>query len=105
MCILCGVGTSPWFYCFQERDLCSSLEDRAHIELTSSFEFTPTLKFAREGKKLHQFVPKYAELTKGFIRLLKKGVPFVWDGTAQMEFDALNHMLTHTPLLHPSDYC
>jgi hypothetical protein len=29
-------------------------------------------------KKLHQFIPNYVELTKGFTRLLKKGRDFVW---------------------------
>jgi len=53
---------------------------------------------------LCRFIPKYMELTKGFIRLLMKGVPFVWDDTAQTTFDALKHTLTNTPLLHPSGY-
>lgn len=28
---------------------------------------------------LRCFVVNYAELTKGFMHLLKKGVPFIWD--------------------------
>ena len=28
---------------------------------------------------LHRFVSNYVELTKAFMRLLKKGVPFIWD--------------------------
>ena len=32
---------------------------------------------------LRRFIVNYAELTKGFMRLLKKGVPFIWDDRAQ----------------------
>jgi hypothetical protein len=59
-----------------------------------------------QGKEnfLHRFICNYAELTKGFMRLLQKDTPFIWDDTAQFSFDALKHALTHTPLLHPPDY-
>lgn len=34
-----------------------------------------------QGKEtfLRRFTTNYVEITKGFMRLLKKGVPFVWD--------------------------
>ena len=32
---------------------------------------------------LCRFIVKYTEITKGFMRLLKKGVPFIWDDWAQ----------------------
>ena len=32
---------------------------------------------------LRRFIANYAEITKGFMRLLRKGVPFVWDDFAQ----------------------
>jgi hypothetical protein len=59
-----------------------------------------------QGKEnfLHRFICNYAELTKGFMRLLQKDTPFIWDDTAQCSFDALKHALTHTPLLHPPNY-
>lgn len=38
------------------------------------------------------------------MRLLKKGVPFVWDDRAQQYFDALKKDPTSTPLLSPLDY-
>ena len=38
---------------------------------------------------LRRFIANYAEITKGFMRLLRKGVPFVWDDFAQRSFDAL----------------
>jgi len=35
------------------------------------------------------FVANYAEITKGLMRLLKKGVPFIWDEQAQRYFNRL----------------
>ena len=53
---------------------------------------------------LRRFIPTYAELTKGFTRLLKQNIPFFWDEIADRSFDALKHALTHAPLLHPPNY-
>jgi hypothetical protein len=59
-----------------------------------------------QGKEnfLRRFIPNYAELTLGFMRLLKKGFEFVWDTTANKAFKALKLSLTRTPLLFPPDY-
>jgi hypothetical protein len=59
-----------------------------------------------QGKSnfLRHFVANYAKITKGFMRLLKKRVPFCWDELAQHSFKALKHALTYAPLLSPSDY-
>jgi hypothetical protein len=59
-----------------------------------------------QGKEnfLRRFIPNYAELTKGFTRLLKKGYEFVWDDTTNKSFEALKLALTRTPLLFPPDY-
>jgi hypothetical protein len=46
-----------------------------------------------------RFIANYVEITKGFMRLLNKDVPFYWDDAAQRSFDALKHALTMTPLL------
>jgi len=35
---------------------------------------------------------------------LKKEIPFIWDELSQRYFDALKHVLTNVPLLHPLDY-
>jgi hypothetical protein len=48
---------------------------------------------------LWRFIANYAEITKGFMRLLKKGVPFHWDEDAQHSFKALKCTLTFAPLL------
>jgi hypothetical protein len=50
---------------------------------------------------LRCFVPNYANIMKGFMRLLKKGVPFYWDEATQCSFDALKKVLVSTPLLSP----
>ena len=53
---------------------------------------------------LRRFIVNYAEITKGFMRLLKKGVPFIWDDRAQRSFDALKAALTSMPVISPPDY-
>jgi hypothetical protein len=53
---------------------------------------------------LRRFITNYAEITKGFMCLLKKYVPFFWDEAAQRSFDALKHALTTAPLLQPPNY-
>jgi hypothetical protein len=53
---------------------------------------------------LRCFIANYAEITKGFMCLLKKGVPFYWDEAAQCSFEALKCALTSAPLLWPPNY-
>jgi hypothetical protein len=53
---------------------------------------------------LRRFIPNYAEITRGFTRLLKKGSEFVWDTIANNAFEALKLSLTRAPLLFPPDY-
>jgi hypothetical protein len=53
---------------------------------------------------LRHFIPNYAELTKGFTWLLKKGYEFVWDDMTNKAFEALKLSLTRTPLMFPLDY-
>jgi hypothetical protein len=53
---------------------------------------------------LRRIIANYAEITKGFMRLLNKDIPFFWDGAAQRSFDALKHALTTAPLLWPPNY-
>jgi hypothetical protein len=59
-----------------------------------------------QGKEnfLRHFITNYAELTKGFTQLLKKGYDFVWDNTANKSFEALKIALTHIPLLFSPNY-
>lgn len=53
---------------------------------------------------LRRFIPNYAELTKGFTRLLKQNILFIWDEITDRSFYVLKHALTHAPLLHPPNY-
>jgi hypothetical protein len=53
---------------------------------------------------LHHFIPNYAEITCGFMRLLKNGSEFVWDTIANNTFKALKLSLTRALLLFPPDY-
>ena len=53
---------------------------------------------------LRQFIANYAEITKGFMRLLKKQVPFSWDERAQRSFEALKKSISSAPILSPPDY-
>ena len=59
-----------------------------------------------QGKEkfLCRFVCNYEERTHGFMRLLKKDTPFIWDDFAQCVFDNLKHALTHAPVLQPPNY-
>jgi hypothetical protein len=50
------------------------------------------------------FVINYAEITKGFMCLLKKWVPLYWDEASQCSFEALKCALTSAPLLMPPHY-
>jgi hypothetical protein len=43
-------------------------------------------------------------ITKGFMHLLKKETPFIWDERAKESFDALKKSLVSTPLLKPLEY-
>jgi hypothetical protein len=53
---------------------------------------------------LRCFITNYAKITKGFMHLLKKYVPFYWDDVAQHSFEALKHALTTAPLVRPPNY-
>jgi hypothetical protein len=59
-----------------------------------------------QGKEnfLRNFIPNYADITRGFTRLLKKDLEFVWDTIANNAFKALKLSLTRAPLLFPPDY-
>ena len=50
---------------------------------------------------LRRFVCNYAEMSQGYMRLLKKDTPFIWDEQAQLSFEKLKHALTNAPLIHP----
>jgi hypothetical protein len=53
---------------------------------------------------LRGFITYYVDITNGFMRLLKKDVPFHWDEATQHSFEALKCALTSAPLLWPPNY-
>jgi len=61
-------------------------------------------KLQGKEKFLRRFIPNYAELAKGYTRLLKKEVPFNWDQVAQDSFDALKDKLVKASLMYAPDY-
>ena len=59
-----------------------------------------------QGKSLflQHFIVNYANITKGFMHLLKQNTPFLWDEIAQLAFKALKKAFLSAPLLRPQDY-
>jgi hypothetical protein len=53
---------------------------------------------------LHQFIVNYANMTKGFMCLLKKETLFIWDDRAHESFDSLKKDLVSMPMLKPPYY-
>ena len=53
---------------------------------------------------LQRFIVNFANLTKGFMHLLKKDTTFCWDKWAQDSFDALKWALALALVLSPPDY-
>jgi hypothetical protein len=80
------------------------LKIRAILALPPPTNLTQLQSLQGKENFLHRFICNYYEITKGFMWLLQKNVPFIWDDAAQRSFDALKHTLTHAPLLHPPEY-
>ena len=59
--------------------------------------------YGKENFLCH-FVYNYIEKTHGFMRLLKKDTPFVWDDLTQHAFNILKHNIMHASVLHPPNY-
>jgi len=53
---------------------------------------------------LRRFIANFAEVTKGYMCLLKKDIPFYWDDQADRSLAALEKALTSSPILSPSDF-
>jgi hypothetical protein len=80
------------------------LKIKAILSLPPPANLTQLQSLQGKANFLRRFICNYAEITKGFMQLLQKNTPFIWDDIAQWSFDALKHALTHTPLLHPPEY-
>ena len=71
----------------------SPLKNIRHIQCLQGME-----------KFLQRFVFNFANLTRGFMHLLKKDTTFCWDEQAQDSFDALKWALASAPVISPPDY-
>jgi hypothetical protein len=80
------------------------LKVKAILALPPPNNITQLQSLQGKEKFLRRFICNYAEITKGFMRLMQKDVPFIWDAISQCSFDDLKHALMHTPLLHPPNY-
>ena len=47
---------------------------------------------------------QFCRETHGYMRLLKKNTPFLWDDQTQRDFDNLKHTITHSHVLHHPNY-
>ena len=47
----------------------------------------------------HKFVKGFAQISAPLTKLLRKGVPFVWEQAHQQAMNELKHRLTHAPIL------
>jgi hypothetical protein len=65
----------------------------------------PQLQILQEKENfLGCFIAKYAKITKGFMCLLKKDIPFHWDKSTQCSLEALKQALMSVPLFQSPNY-
>jgi hypothetical protein len=77
------------------------LKVKAILALPPPNNITQLQSLQGKAHFLCHFICNYAENTKGFMRLLQKDAPFIWDAIAQRSFNDLKHALMNIPLFHP----
>lgn len=80
------------------------LKVEAIINLPSPSSLYQLQSLQGKANFLRRFIQNYAEVAKGFTRLLKYNVPFHWDEIAQESFEKLKMLLVNAPLLRPPNY-
>jgi hypothetical protein len=80
------------------------LKFKSILSLPPPNNLTQMQSFQGKEKRFHHFICNYIKITKGFMRLLQKDSPLIWDATTQHSFDAIKHDLTITPIFHPPNY-
>jgi hypothetical protein len=104
-CIFCVVsGRLLGFIISTTGIMVDPLKVEAIIQLPPPHTILQLQSLQGNANLLRCFIANYAEITKGYMRLLKKDVPFFWDEAAQCSIDALKHALTTAPLLWPPNY-
>jgi hypothetical protein len=86
------------------RIMVNPLKVEAIVQLPPPFTVPQLQSLKGKANFLWHFIANYAEITKGFMCLLKKGVPFLWDEAIQHSFEALKCALMFAPLLQPPNY-
>ena len=80
------------------------LKIAAILALLSLKNLTELQSLKGKEKFIRHFVCNFTNKMQGYMHLLKKDTPFLWDDQAQWAFDNLKHALTHSPMIHPLDY-
>ena len=80
------------------------LKVEAIVNLPSPSSLYQLQSLQGKANFLRRFIPNYAEVAKGFMRLLKQNIPFHWDDIAQKSFEKLKTLLVNAPLLRPPNY-
>jgi len=104
MCFLCTIRSALGFIISKEGIRVDPFKVEAILNLPAPSSLQHLQILQGNVKFLRRSIDNYAELTQGFNRLLKKGIPFFWDELADKSFDALKHALTNAQLPHPPDY-
>eukprot|EP00253_Pinus_taeda_P017078 PITA_17078 len=72
---------------------------QAIIDLPPPSNLLQIQKLQGKANFLRRSIPNYAELAKGYTRLLKNEVPFIWDQVMQASFDDLKQSLIQASLI------
>eukprot|EP00253_Pinus_taeda_P009010 PITA_09010 len=93
-----------WTHVSKDEILLDLCKFQAIIDLPPPSNLLQIQKLQGKAKFLRRFIPNYVELAKGYTRLLKKEVPFIWDQVAQASFDALKESLIKASLMYAPNY-
>ena len=104
-CIFCIDSSRLLGFIVSKDEIClDPLKVEAIINLPSPSSLHQLHSLQGKANFLRCFIPNYAEVARGYTRLLKHGVPFCWDEIAQKYFEALKTLLFNAPLLRPPNY-
>jgi hypothetical protein len=92
------------FLFFDTRIMVDPLKVEAILQLPPPHTIRQLQGLQGKANFLRRFIVNYANITKGFMHLLKKDTPFIWDERAQESFNALKKALVLDPLLKSPDY-
>jgi hypothetical protein len=101
---MCYVRTFIGIYSVKKGIMVDPLKVEAIVQLAPQGTFLHLKSLQGKDNVSQRFINNCDEITKGFIHLLKKGVPFFLNEVAQHSFEALKIYMMSTPLLIPPDY-